>query len=274
MSASKSNSTLPIAGKGASSSELTAEDKILNIDDLNQSLWLVKVPQYVAERWSMADNDDILGSLKIVMKPAKGPKQPAGKQLNVKLSFNDGDDAPSEFTLEDQGMQAISGDTFVAFSNEPNSKRLCIDGKVTKNMHLMPSSSAQFGSILKERGEILKKKHEIHAADMNEIQKASVQSQFVEFIGNEADMKRKTRTSVVPSGDLNTSELRAKVFEAFAKTPKMIYREVKAFCSDVSGFSKDTQLREILDSYTVYHNKGIDKNYYELKQEYRDHSSK
>lgn len=274
----------------AEDEELTEADKILNIDDLEQSMWLVKVPQFVAEQWSMANNNDILGTLKVVVKP-KGPTTKASKQLNMKLNFADSPELPTEYTLDDQSSLKVSQDTFVAFSNESASKRLCIDGKVTKNMQLRPRSgpNAQLGQLIRERGDTYKKKHEMGVASLVDIQKSSTQSQLVEFVGNDhkMELKRKSRGSAAADGagggaagaDATSatgvaSALRSRVFAAFhaAPTHKLVYKELKQACMDVAGFTREAQLREVLDSYATYLNKGTDRTFYELKAEYRDYS--
>ena len=46
--------------------EADRKRKLLNVEGKNRSLWLVKVPVFVAEKWSKRSNDDILGNMRIV----------------------------------------------------------------------------------------------------------------------------------------------------------------------------------------------------------------
>ena len=257
---------------------------ILNIDAVEQSLWLVKVPQFVAERWATAENDDILGSLSVSLK-STGPNKPPGKQLNVSLASSD-KAGPSSFTLDELKS---STDNFIAISSDEK-KGYSIDGKVTKNMVLKPQINDEYRQLIRNRGlNTVANRKEICIANMQEIERTSTQSHTVEFITSDRmEMKRKAAaersqlankmsriafgsniSTGTEDGDM-LAALRSKVFEAFEKTDRLTFKDVLSFCSDVPGFSKEKDLRDILDLYGRYNHRGTFKHFWELKAEYKD----
>ena len=64
----------------------------LNLDAKDQSLWLVRVPAFVAKNWEKMNNNDIVGTAKLVLKQSKDKKKPPTKQLNATLDFSSIDD--------------------------------------------------------------------------------------------------------------------------------------------------------------------------------------
>ena len=67
---------------------------------------------------------------------------------------------------------------------------------------------------------------------------------------------------------MDVKELRASMFQAFEKKEKLTFKEVLSFCQTASG--KDLKL--LLKDYAIFHAKGIYRNYWELKPEYRSQS--
>jgi hypothetical protein len=252
--------------------------KVLNIDARDQSLWLVKVPQFVAERWATAESDDIVGSLSVSAKPGAAGGPPV-KQLNVTLNRTDGSVGPDTFTLDELKS---SSDNFIAISAD-GSKGFCVDGKVTKNMVLKPQINEEYRQLIRERGlSNVANRKEIGLANMKEIERTSTQSHTVEFITSDRmELKRKAAAEKAllankasrgnTEGETAQSALRSRVFEAFEKTDKLTFKDIFSYCSDVAGFSKEKDLRDLLEVYATYHHRGTYKHFWELKPEYRGH---
>jgi hypothetical protein len=74
------------------------------------------------------------------------------------------------------------------------------------------------------------------------------------------------------STTLNISELRNKVFEAFSTQDKYTLKDLLMICKDVEGFTKEKELRDLLEIFGKYHAKGTYQKFWELKVEYKDHS--
>jgi len=264
-----------------------AQSRILNVDALDQSLWLVKVPQFVAERWATADNDDILGSLNITLKSA-GNGRPPTKQLNITLNSNHEGGGPDKFTLDELKS---ANDSFVAFSSEKDiGKGFSIDGKVTKNMVLKPQINDEYRELIRQRGlNTVANRKEIGVANMQEIERTSTQSHTVEFITSDRmELKRKAaaerglfggkQARLAAGDDVDAADeevmtaLRSRVFEAFEKNDKLTFKDILGYCTDVPGFSREKDLRDLLEVYGKYNHRGNFKHFWELKPEYRDHS--
>lgn len=116
---------------------------------------------------------------------------------------------------------------------------------------------------------------------MKEIERTSTQSHTVEFMTSDRmEMKRKaaaeklsankaSRTSGGDEGDVLT-QLRSRMFEAFEKTDRLTFKDILSYCSDVAGFTREQDLRDLLEEYGRYHHRGTYKHFWELKAEYKD----
>ena len=105
------------------------EKKTLNLNGKNQSLWLVKVPTFVAEKWSQHKSDDLLGSLSIST-VLVGPNSQPIKKININLN-SDGSDEPEEFTLEELSS---NDHQLLAFKLNENSESFSLQGQISKNL--------------------------------------------------------------------------------------------------------------------------------------------
>jgi hypothetical protein len=273
---------------GVATKKMKVANKVLNTNALEQSLWLVKVPSFVAERWSRAENDEILGSLTVSQK-SSGPNLPPSKQLNVLLEKVDGATGPDSFTLEELKS---SNDSFVAFSTETDpTKGFSIDGKVTKNMLLKPHINEEYRKLIRDRGlsKVVARK-QIGMANVHDIERTATQSHTVEFIASDRmELKRRaaaeklssksSRLSLsVGAGNLDEASeelvlaMKTRIFQAFEESERLTFKDLVQCCSEVEGFSKEKDLRDLLEIYGKYHSRGALKHFWELKPEFKDHS--
>lgn len=256
----------------------------LDIDSAEESLWLVKVPQFVAEKWATANSGDVVGTLSLTAKPGN-PKQKPEKKLEVILPKENSKVLfPEHFTLEEVSAPGSTGDNFLAFSSQENNKGFKLTGKVTKNLSLRPSNTPQYRQWVRDRGitKIISRR-ETQLADSNALQESANQSHVVEFISSDRmEMKRKAAAErVTPFGnqrngssDAGTDALRSRIFEAFQINEKQLFKDIMEYCQQqVPGLTKEKDLRELLEKYAKYHLKGTYKHFWELKPEYRDHFS-
>jgi hypothetical protein len=257
----------------------------LNVDSVNQSLWLVKIPQFVAEQWTFARNNEIIGSLKVSMK-SNGPGSVPTKQLNVKLQNTmESSDMPDEFTLEEVSKSASNADSFLAFSSQTEDSKsgFSLDGKVTKNLLLKPQGTKEYRHLIRSRGiSKLTSRRETHIADVSDVQRCQNQSHTVDFITSEKnELKRKSldnrgissskfAKSVPGEGDEVTTTLKTAIFNSFSGSDKVLFKDILANCRGVEGFTKEQDLRDMLDVYAKYTSRGQFKHLWELKPEYRD----
>jgi transcription initiation factor TFIIF subunit beta len=248
-------------------------EKQLNLSTKETSLWLVKVPRFVAEKWTNAANDALLGSLNITSVAV--PNGPPIRKINVNIT-GDGTE-PEEFTLEE--LSTSDQQQLMAFKYHNNTESFSVEGKITKNLMLKPRGTIQYRQKVRERGIIATTRQEAKKAAHEDIQTGMSSSHVVDFIPlARAELKRKqqeqqaaskvSRTSAV----LDLTELRCKLFEAFAVAERRTLKDLLGYCKDVSGV-KEKDIRDMLDWYATYHTKGPYKKNWELKLEYKDHTA-
>ena len=246
-------------------------DKNLNLSTKNQSLWLVKIPTFVAERWASAESEDLLGSLSINSVALK-PNAPPVKQITVKLANEKSE--PEEFTLEE--LSASEFQQLVAFKHHNKSESFSVQGTVSKNLTLKPKDTRQYREIVRERGIKATTRQETQHVSEEDVYHGKSGSNTVDFIPPaHAELKRKNQemqyaNKMGRSTVLDVSDLRNKVFEAFATKEKYTLKELSSICKDVPGFAKEKDLRDLLELYGKYHAKGPYQRFWELKLEYRD----
>jgi hypothetical protein len=96
------------------------KSQILNIDTKDQSLWLVKVPAFVALQWGKAEHNDLLGSCKLtVTKTAKETK----KELYVKLDYGKEEEDEDDEENEEEDDKAGEGVDFKTGDKRRRSKK-------------------------------------------------------------------------------------------------------------------------------------------------------
>jgi transcription initiation factor TFIIF subunit beta len=248
----------------------------LNLDALDQSVWLVKLPNFVAEKWSKAENNDILGSFRVGMVSNERNKPPS-KQLVVTLNDEETmmeEDSVKTFILSEVNNTLGNGEEMVAFSHNDKMETFQIEGRVTKSLVLRPQQSSEYRNLVRERGlKKLANRHETRIVDPKELQKAQQQSYTIESLTSvKQEMKRKANK---PTGDYDPKLLLRKMLEAFEQCERQSFETLLGYCSEnVPGFSKEQDLRDLLDEYARYNKKGPYQRLWELKSEYKDHVDK
>jgi len=140
---------------------------------LSKSLWLVKIPKFVAEEWSRKQDGDKLGSLsssavkdpatnQVIKKLKVTLDTPSGDEYNSELLFIvyrsllllltycAVDDVALQFTLEEIGHVSKSND-IVAFVHNDQSNQYSLVGKCTKSLALKPKDSHQYHQLRQKR---------------------------------------------------------------------------------------------------------------------------
>lgn len=290
------DAAIPNTGKGKSpdvkgSSAKGQQKHALNICDIDQSLWLVKVPAFIADKWATADHDDILGQLKITLK-STGPSKPPNKQLSVILNNNTGDTSnsvPSNYTLEEVTTLKGCDDNFIAFSSDKSNgdgEGYYMDGKVTKNLILKPQNNSEYRQLVRDRSlsKIVNRK-QVQEADFSAIELAASQSNNVDFISAEKiELKRKLQLEKLSSGAKRSSVhslangasevdlIKSRIFEAFDKNSKLQMKDIIIGCGDIHSLTKEKTIKDVLETYAKYISRGPFRQFWELKPEFKNNS--
>lgn len=274
--------------------ESTASDNILDISLKDQSLWLVKVPQFVADKWATMENDDILGSFSVTTSSAHSNK----KQLSIKLNADVGNSPsspfPTEFSLEEIGKDAKGGDDFYALTTTETMEgdpKFSLDGKITKNLLLKPKDTGSYHEFLLDRKNkiALKSRKETLLVDSRELQRAALQPQVIDLVTSDREeLKRKRRVdtqNLLPAftpdaagGPVTASSyIRNRIFNAFSVNEKQSLKDILALCHTGAAAAnvtiRDEEVKETLKEFARYNSKGMYKSFWELKPEFKDHSS-
>jgi hypothetical protein len=255
-------------------SSTSSVEKPLNLEKKETSLWLVNVPTFVAEEWADAENGQLLGSLNITSAPNPSGGPPVRK-INVTL---DGDGSgPAEFTLEE--LPASVQQQLLAFKHSSNDESFSVEGKVTKNLTLKPRGTVQYRQKIRERSIQATTRRETRKVGHEEIQNNMSASHVIDFVPlARTELKRRqqeqqasNKSAKTTAVAVDSSELRSKLFEAFALQERRTLRDLLGFCKDVQGV-RESDLRDVLNYYATYHLKGPYKKCWELKLEYKNHS--
>jgi len=205
-----------------------------------------------------------------------------GNERERKDSFSiDSVPIPLDFLLEEKPVSKET--TMIAFNNEaPHDLAYKLHGKVTKSLIMRPNGQ-QYSHYLRARN--------IKSNDRREAQVGSADAilnhhntgkhQVVDFKPPPAALaKRRAKESNlanrVIAKDANAETqaasreaLRNKFFEAFSKAERLKQSDLQAFCHTVVGYQA-ARVKELLDQYCQYHNKGVYRGFYELLAEFKD----
>jgi hypothetical protein len=248
----------------------------LNMEAIDSSLWLVKIPHFVADRLGSLEEDQTVGALSINAVPPSAPGQKASKRISVSLLANEDGD-PTEFTLEE--LSTATDTQMMAFAYDQPSNEFTVQGQVTKKLVLKPEDSVAYRQLLKRRSTQDRKMTQ--AANPEDILTTRASSNVIDFIPPvRAEMKRKAieqeyaaKKSKVAMGGVDYEMLRSKLFEAFAINKRQSLKDLLAMCKDVPGLTREKEVKDLLESYAKYHSKGPYRSFWELKPEFQDHSA-
>lgn len=242
----------------------------LDVANASNSLWLVKIPQDVAEKWSRAGPNETLGTLRITSVPAQNGRA-ASHELSVHLisdeSASSGGVATSEeFTLD----EVPSGPQIYSFEHNKTQRQFSVKGRVSKRYSLKPKSNEQYNQVVRNRTTIASKGGRKITVTENETALiGAITTKEIDFIppayvdarkrDAEAGIGKRTKAVV------NVADLKKRMLDAFSQQEFLTFKEIFASCNATG----ESELRELLKKYALYHSKGKMKMYYELKPEYR-----
>jgi TFIIF, beta subunit HTH domain/TFIIF, beta subunit N-terminus len=286
------------ASASSSSSSSSQFPPELLLDGKDTSLWLVKVPAYVADAWSHAQNDDVIGHLSIskIVPPAQAGNSTAKsgkaaadavtKRVNVRLteagsnwsnkrgridasgkssssssSSSIEDERPIDYTLAE--VAGGIGNTVLALSYDGDIGQYSLAGKCTKNYTLRGKDIESSGAFVHKRN-IRQARPAAQIVDMNDPANKAPTS-----VGGAIDLK----APKVYHGELDERVLKTRVFELFGTEDWISFRDISAACHDIPGVSEDS-IRDLLKKFARFHQKGEHKQTWELLEKFKDHSKK
>lgn len=245
----------------ASSSSLQqVQKKELNTTDANQSLWLVKIPQIVYENLASRRSGETIGTLKLQ----------ANKQVLVHLDGAAGDVPVTDYFLEEMSK----GPQLVSFAHDIEGDYFSSKGVITKQGILRPKGDEKYREYCRNRTAMASTKTRVtRAVDATTIHSAPPVSHEVDFIPPAYVGSKRLSTDQKAHGvkkqkmaTTDSKDIRNKIFQAFESRDKLTLKEISAACT-----SPEKDIKDLLKDYATFHQKGVYRNYWELKPEYRVH---
>jgi len=229
---------------------------IVDIASANRRVWLVKVPDYLADRLEQLDEDGV--DLGVV----RATPVSAGAPASVKLLLSPGGpcgDLPLEYTMQ----LSKCDQTMHLFCEDLAGQALLVEGKVEQECHLKPVLNEQYRDVMRRRNEVANKpKRTIQVVDA---QGATVPG-FVKHV-SEHQVRAKERRRYEPElrrERLPKVEVMDILFRAFERIPHWTLKGLVDHTQQPT-----TYLRDILSEIAIHNNRGPYKNLYELKPEYK-----
>lgn len=291
----------PAFGLSTSVSASSDASKILNVDSFSNSVWLVKIPTFIAEKWADCNTNDELGLLTIT-------NTDKGKTILVNLKNDKNTNQPTEFVLEEFSNNDTAQQHLIVFDYEnsdsvnssaaSNPSSYIVKGQITKKSILTPKNilSAEYKKIVSDRNIKANSLHETVIAPIYDLETRNSSSHTVDFIPPPAtsaatELKRKVtqqqseslrnvkaNMNESTSISVNSNSLRGRFFDAFTNNARQSLKELLMHCSTTSvsaesGAAQEKDVKEMLDKYARYHSKGTYRGFWELKVEYQDRSS-
>ena len=271
---------------------------IVDITNANRRVWLVRIPEYLAERLAeidderdpenlQADEDDFagnsfrknaaeknagveIGAVRVVF----GTGETAG-QVNVQLAPNGPcGDLPLEYQLQlnrcEQSMYVFAAEDGECASTgidpyhaNPNAHAIAVEGRVEYECNLKPVLNDAYRQVMRRREENANRpKRTIRVLEESERHQIGLIPHV-----REQDLLARRKMRFEPDlrrERLPREEVTDILFRAFERTTHWSFKALVDHTKQPSSF-----LKEILNDIAIYNTRGPYKNFYELKSEYK-----
>lgn len=231
---------------------------VVDISYAQRTVWLVKVPDFLAERLAEIDEDNSdIGGVRIYANP-NGPAK-----VLVHLS-DEGPcaDLPKEFHL--QFVKKPVQQQIHMFCESPAGEALMIRGKVEQECQLKPILNEEYRNVMKQRN--IDSNRPRRMVQVVESGTAGIQVGLIPHV-NEAELLLKKKRKFEPDlrkERLPKAEVMDLVFKAFEK---FAYWSLKGLVDYTQ--QPTIYLKEVLAEICVFNKRGPYKNLFELRPEYK-----
>lgn len=231
---------------------------IVDTSSANRRVWLVKVPDYLAERLADLEEDGLeLGVVRAV------PNEGHGGAAQVKLVLSPNGpcgDLPSEYTMQLGKCEQ----TMHLFCEDVAGRALMIEGKVEQECQLKPVLNEQYREVMRRRNELANRPR--RSVQLVDTVGENMQMGLIPHVSEyQMLLKRKRRYEPdLRKERLPREEVTDMLFRAFERIAHWTFRALVEHTQQPS-----TYLKEVLADIAIYNNRGPYKNLYELKPEYK-----
>jgi hypothetical protein len=249
----------------SSNAETEENDEIFplqNMDRIDKSLWLVKLPPYICELWATAADDQALGKFHI-RKGAGGKRE-----FVVRLEAGDAN-VPTDLVIaEVPRAQNASEESILAFSNDEKQRKFSAEGRVTKRFVLRPENMRDASIMLRQRSlaELAKKKS-IEIKDVDRLTQMENFSMTIDLTMHESRQAFRSRALASGMASMSHEEkIRSCIFDAFEKEEYLKFEDLYRACQGIEGFHDRNELKAVLAQFTIFNRQGPQRHHYELKE--------
>lgn len=230
---------------------------IVDMNQANRRVWLVKVPDYIADRLADLDESNLdLGVVRVTPNPVGGPAQ-----VNLLLApHGPCGDLPLEYTLQ----LSKCDQTMHLFCEDLSGRAVMIEGKVEQECQLRPILNEQYRDVMRRRNETANRPR--RTVQMVDVESRDIQVGLIPHV-SEYEMLSKRKKRYEPEmrrERLPREEVMDILFRAFERIPHWTFKALEEHTRQPA-----TYLKEILGEITIYNSRGPYKNLYELRPEYR-----
>lgn len=235
----------------------TINTGIVDTSSANRRVWLVKVPDYLADRLAELDEDGLdLGVVRATANPSGGPAQ-----VKLILASNGPcGDLPLEYALQ----LSKCDQTMHLFCEDLAGRALMVEGKVEQECQLKPVLNDQYREVMRRRNEQANKPRRtvqvvdpiadnIHLGHIPHVKEAEM------LLKRKRRYEPETRRERLPKEEVTDI-----LFRAFERMPHWSFKALEQHTQQPAAY-----LKEVLDEITTYNTRGPYKNLYELRPEYK-----
>ena len=245
------------------------DKRMLNTKEANSSMWLLKIPNYIAEQWVNKESGDMLGNLSITN--LDGKKKIKVKLLSEEVASRDEDVTVKDFVVEEKNVCKVCGVSafcphgnglqLFAFNYDDKKEAFSVAGKITKNATLEPENNDDFGRMLKEFAKQAESSRPAALPYDPNSQKRD----------RDDAMKDRENPFILPTvakkqrGKVDLTDLQHLLIKTLGKEGRMSLKELTAACD-----CSEPDIKPLLGNFCIFHKKGEFKFLYELKDEFKN----
>ncbi|KAJ1561383.1 hypothetical protein HK096_004913 [Nowakowskiella sp. JEL0078] len=220
----------------------------ISLANSSTKVWLVKVPNFVAEAWSKIENENT--EIGCIRKPETGP-------MSLHLpSVPWAAEIPRDYNLAFTKMPSNMNEYL--FSEDKDGLVSEISGIITNEATVSPVYNEAYRKMMQKRKTVLEQNvKSIRVEEGNDNWIPRYRRETVGFI-NKKTVSQNDRKERLPK-----NELHQLLFSLFAKETSMSFKDIAIKTKQPQGY-----LKEVLAELAVLNKKGTNSNNYELKPEY------
>jgi len=233
----------------------------LDFEAQQELVWLVKVPQYIADPWMQAEYGTELGTVSLINKGANVSPEVEMTLRPQALKIKEADKVPLDFNCKYSNQIANE----IKIFSENVEGRIGLEGLVHIKVDCAAKDPMLLGKLINARATQTRKleTHDLKVFEEQEVdtyasKQASIKNKLT---GIEEKDKRKKGEK---RERLPKHQLESLIFEAFYSSPMLTLAQLDKMVQQPVSY-----LKEVLSEMCVYHQSGKSRLHYELKDEFK-----